>query len=199
VLSSGAYSVQCCKIPIKSNIKIPFWEANLQNYIDKAIIQFFKFGWPVNYCKPTDPISSYKNQSTAEEFPDVINEYIKTELKYGALAGPFQIDPFSKGLITSPLHTVSKKKLFLAKRRVVLDLSFPANCAVNDGIPRDAYMDEDIHLEYPGVDRFCELLIEKNVNDNGPWMQKRDLHRAYRQLKVDPHDFTLVIRFSGEK
>ena len=190
IYRSGMYNFQGCRIPVKSNLKIEFWRQHLRDYRDGIIVQFLEYGWPINYDFHADPISSDRNHSTAQEFPETIDNYICTEVAHGALAGPFLDCPFNNGLVISPLHTVPKKGHSNA-RRVVLDLSHPPGHSVNDGISNNTYIEEDLQLTYPTVDRFIELIIEKS-NGSEAWMLKRDLSRAYRQLRVDPHDYRFL-------
>ena len=65
--------------------------------------------------------------------------------------------------------TVSKKG-FPDKRRNVLDFSYAKESSVNDGIPKDSYLNHNFYG--PG----CLLF-------------KCDLSRAYRQIPVDPKDY----------
>ena len=186
--ASKCYNFECCKIPVSSNVNIPFWKDNLKDYHDNVFVQYLEFGWPVNYRLSYDPTSCRKNHSTAEDYANVINDYISTEIQFGALAGPYNQPPFSTVLITSPLHSVPKKGQNNDTRRIVLDLSYPPKKSVNEGIPQTY---DDLHLEYPSVDRLIDLLVQRKVQD-GAWMLKRDLSRAYRQLRVDPYDYRLL-------
>ena len=191
VFASGVYNFQGVKIPVESNVNVSFWEHSLIGYDDSIIVNFLKYGWPVNFCSPVLPVSSARNHPTAMNYEAAVDEYIHTELQHNALAGPFSDIPMKNGLVISPLHTVAKKKGDDSVRRVVFDLSFPPGESVNDGIPKCSYLNEDIVLEYPSVDRFVELLV-KYHNEGGCWMLKRDLSRAYRQLRVDPRDYNLL-------
>lgn len=188
VKATGTYNYKAARLPLKSNLNISFWKKELAGYSDNILLEFLEFGWPVNYVRLLQPVSCSRNHPSAYEFPSAIQSYIDTELGHNALAGPFVHKPLDL-LSISPLHTVPKDKKAVANsRRVVLDLSFPPNQSVNDGIPRNAYLDEDLHLQYPTVDALIQLLVKYN-SVNGPWMLKRDLSRAYRQLRIDPYDF----------
>ena len=92
--ASNHYKFLSCRIPLNLNKKIDFWQENLRDYHDKIIVQLLEFGWPVNYCQQYEPISSNKNNSTADEYSEAVNEYIHIELEYGALARPFIEVPF---------------------------------------------------------------------------------------------------------
>ena len=188
VSKTGVYNFQDARVTIPSGINIEFWKESLIGYKDDRIVQYLQFGWPINYCGDKIPSSVAKNHPTAEEFPEAVENYIQIELKHGALIGPLKEIPFCQAVI-SPLHSVPKSKHNTAQRRIVLDLSFPPGASVNDGIPKESYLGEDVTLEYPSVDKLAEMLVDCVKKGGKPWMLKRDLSRAYRQLRVDPSDY----------
>jgi hypothetical protein len=47
-------------------------------------------------------------------------------------------------------NNVTKKDS--SERRVILDLSFPPGCSVNDNISKDIYLGEKIEVTYPNID-----------------------------------------------
>ena len=65
---------------------------------------------------------------------------------------------------------------------MILDLSFPREAAVNDGICSDRYLDEYDKLWFPSIDDLVRIIHKK-----GPacLLMKRDLSRAYRQLPAN--------------
>ena len=65
---------------------------------------------------------TYVNHSSALKFPEHVHSYIETEMKYGAILGPFNHHPFQCHV--SPFLT--REKPNSSNRRVILDLSFPA-------------------------------------------------------------------------
>ena len=68
----------------------------------------------------------------------------------------FRTSPFEAGLEISPLNSLPKKDT--AKRRIILDLSFPINDSVNTYISKDEYLGEITNLVYL-VDDFIQLII----------------------------------------
>ena len=77
-----------------------------------------------------------------------------------------------------------------SKRRVIVDFSFPPGKAINDGIPRDTYLDFEVKFSLPSVRSMVDRL---NVLGVGSLMYKRDLKGAFRQFNLDPGDY----RFNG--
>ena len=50
--------------------------------------------------------------------------------------------------------------------RTIMDLSFPKNLLVNDGVIKDIYLGTDFQMHYPSVDS-----IQKTLNTIGPEAQ----------------------------
>ena len=63
-----------------------------------------------------------RNHKNASNFPEVIEEFLKTGQRYGAVLGPFKNNPFESNITISPLNTVPKSA---NKRRVILNIYFP--------------------------------------------------------------------------
>ena len=74
-------------------------------------------------------------------------------------------------------------------RRVILDLSFPIGNSVNDGIPKDSYMGFDAKLTFPRTDDFAVRLFQLG---QGYYMFKIDLSGYFRQIPLDPRDYSLI-------
>ena len=102
------------------------------------------------------------------------------------MLGPFKESPIAD-LRFSPLMTVPKEE---DKRRVIVDFSFPAGKAVNDGISKESYLEFKVQFSLPSV----QSMVSR-VNELGPGclLYKRDLRAAFRQFGIDPGDY----RFTG--
>ena len=101
--------------------------------------------------------------------------------------GPFQKIPFAGNIGISPLSTRPKKGS--DERRVILDLSFPIGEAVNDGIPKDTYMGFMATLRFPKTDDFATRIFYLG---KGCYIFKIDLSRYFRQIPLDPRDYSLI-------
>lgn len=115
------------KIPIPSNLNIPVWREKLCDYDDKGIVDFLEYGFPAGYTCDLFPSTDIKNHPTALQYHKDVSNYLTTELDLQAMIGPFPTASFHM-CATSPLHTVEKKHS--SKRRIVLDLSYPAGASV---------------------------------------------------------------------
>ena len=61
--------------------------------------------------------------------------------------------------------------------------------AVNDGISTDTYIDGPATITLPTADYMAQRIVELGP---GAHMYKTDLSRGYRQLRVDPCDWSLL-------
>ena len=74
-------------------------------------------------------------------------------------------------------------------RRTIVDLSWPKGQSVNSEVQKDKYLGSEFVLNYPSVDDIVKRVIELGP---GSLLCKVDIIRAFRQLKVDPGDITLL-------
>ena len=134
-----------------------------------------------------DPGQWGKNHKGTEDHPEALEKYIKKELAHGAIMDPYEKIPFCGRVGISPLSTRAKKDS--EERRIILDLSFPIGLGVNDGIPKDSYLGWEATLRFPKVDDFAFRIHQLGTNC---WMFKVDLSRYFRQLPLDPGDYSLI-------
>jgi len=177
---------QGARSPVSSSFNLDCWSTYLEHYEDKVVLDFLRFGWPINFSG-TLPISTLCNHPSAQANMDYLANYISMELSFDSICGPFTCNPFDVDCVISPLLCVSKRDS--DKLRVVHDLSFPDNMSVNSGIPKDTYLDMPYTLRLPGVDRLVSFI---NKFGQGCHVFKKDLSRAYRQIPVDPKDYHLL-------
>ena len=97
------------------------------------------------------------NHAGAKLYPAAITNYINTELKEGAIMGPFTLSPFTNRIGVSPLSTRPKRNS-QNKIRIIMDLSFPPGRSVNDGIEKDSYCGWSIKLVYPTIDTLAKRI-----------------------------------------
>ena len=88
----------------------------------------------------------------------------------------------------SPMSTQPKKDGI--NRRVIMDLSWPHNGrSVNNGIDKNQYLQQQIQLIYPTVDKLYKVAAQ-----GGPGMMgyKVDMDRAFKQIFMDMIDWPLL-------
>ena len=181
------------RVIVPSELNCDMWDILLHDYPDREICQFLRFGWPSSYTAPTPPTSTMRNHPSAAAYSAHIDHFVNTEVSKGALLGPFPVLPFAPWTQVSPLMTAPKKDSI--KRRVIIDLSFPAGSSVNDGVARNFFQGKHRSYNLPTVHDLAEIVIDQG---QGTLMWKNDLERAYRQLRSDPMDYPLMcIRHKG--
>ena len=151
-------------------------------------MDWLQYGWPIS--RPPnwpDPVPTFSNHASAVNHPEQINAYINKELRRGAICGPFPTIPFESRIGVSPLSTREKKDS--QDRRVLMDLSWPIDMSVNSGIAKDQFMGFYAKLTFPTVDTVARRIIELNKD---VWLFKVDLASYFRQLPLDPADYSLL-------
>ena len=187
VRASGKYNKDGCKIRVNSKFNVQFWDNNLADYYDKDITQFINYGWPINHDGREPCLEKCQNHKGATDFPDQMDTCINKEVTEGASIGPLQPDCFEVPIVHSPLNSRSKRDS--TERRLILDLSYPRDRGVNQGIDKDTYLGEPARVYLPNVDTLVNHIKDKG---QGCALYKRDLRRAYRQIHVDPGDIHLL-------
>ena len=113
-------------------------------------------------------------------------KYLTEEIKHGAMVGPFTTPPIPD-LHISPL--MSRPKANTKKRRIIVDLSYPAPFAVNSHIQNNMYLNTPFILTLPTVDDIKNTILAKG---KGCHLAKVDLSCAFRHIKIDPRDYFLL-------
>lgn len=175
------------QVHVDSALKVDQWELALQNYHDRDLCKFLRFGWPLGYLADTYPTSVSDNHSSALIHEKDIQKFIQVELGHRAIIGPFDQEPFTPWTRCSPLMTRPKKDSVL--RRVIVDLSFPKGFDVNSAIDTTSYLGQDISFKLPTI---SDLVAKLQLDGDGAYIWKADLCRAYRQLRIDPLDSPLT-------
>ena len=137
------------KIPIPSQMNLEAWDTALEGYHDAQVATFLRFGWPGSYTAPSPPTPSVSNHPSATNFAKDLDSFLEKEVRLGAMLGPFDAPPFSDWYQTSQLMTVEKKDS--DKRRVIIDLSYPAGEAVNDGVLKNHFQGEPLTYKLPTI------------------------------------------------
>ena len=174
--------------PVKTKWNLALFEELLCDYEDKEVIEWMKYGWPSGRLPALgDPGISNSNHKGATEYPAALRQYIEKEKGHGAVMGPYARIPFQGKVGIAPLSTRPKKDS--QERRVILDLSFPRGNSVNDGMTKDTYLGFEAKLTFPKVDDFAFRIFTLGHNC---MMFKVDLSQYFRQLPLDPGDYSLI-------
>ena len=176
------------RIPVQTKWNLELFAELLQDYDDAEVVEWIRYRWPTGRL-PTlpDPLICSQNHKGAIDYPKALDKYIEKESKHGAVMGPYNKVPFTGKVGISPLSTREKRDS--QDRRIILDLSFPIGRSVNDGIMKDDYMGLPAKLSFPKVDDFALCIFSLG---KGCFMFKVDLSRYFRQLPLDPGDYSLI-------
>jgi len=114
-------------------------------------------------------VSVVSNVSYASERPSMIDEFIATELAAGRVLGP--VEPVHTRFIHKNRCGLVPKGHASGKWRLIIDLSFPSEGSVNDGINPDLS-----GLQYTSVDVTCQKVQELGQGAN---LAKFDVSGAF--------------------
>ena len=139
VCMSGKHNFEGERIQVNDKWDFDYLERELQEYHDKQVIEFFRYGWPLNAIDTEVQPQIPPNQKGARENGDKIDQYLRGELSNGSIIGPFLHNPFGKKARFSPLDT--RKKRDSDELRVILNLSYPfEKGSVNHSISKEHYV-----------------------------------------------------------
>ena len=129
-------------IPIQSNFNLAQFDFYFEHYQDGIIVDFLRYGWPINYVGSLLS-STLSNHLSAAQSSIFLRSNVHKELAHHSICGPFTSNPFDTNCVISPLLCIPKRDS--DEPRVAHDLSFPDGFSVNDGISMN-------HLDsvYPG-------------------------------------------------
>ena len=118
----------------------------------------------------------------ANKHPEVIDEYIAHEIKTGRVLGPLNTPPYSNLQINR--FGVIPKKNKTNSWRLNLDLSFPFEHSVNDGISKDEFP-----VSYSKVEDGIAMIVRTG---QGAFLGEIDIKSAYRIVPIHPNDRDLL-------
>ena len=128
-------------VPLPFNLHLKAWEELIQSAKDARVVECLCFSFPVGYDRPVPTPTSAKHSSAINHARDV-DTYVATEVKEGAMLGPFHAPPppFTPWCQFNALLTCLKKGSH--PHSVIMDLSWPHPSAisVNGFTPKESYL-----------------------------------------------------------
>ncbi len=182
----GVPNFQGAKIDLKHDLVITNWEKYRTVLSQPNIIELLRFGFPSGHEHILLPEPAPRNHASATNYAEHVEKYLATEIRYGAITGPYIARPF-EWTMRSALMTRPKSNS--QDRRVIMDLSFPPHRSVNDGIPKDIYLNVPFKLLLPSA---LTLRDKIRVTGENTYLWSKDLRRGYRQLRGCPLDYPLM-------
>ena len=158
------------------------YDEDLKQYLISGFSNGFRIGFTGNASSEI-----LQNHGSAKKNTEVVDNYLKNEVKAGRIFGP--ISKFPQKFHCSPLGLVPKKDK--NDFRVIHDLSFPPGQSVNDFIPP-----EHTSVSYEGVYDAIYMLCKIG---HAACMAKTDIEKAFRLIPIHPDDQHLFcIYWNGE-
>ena len=186
VKATGKPNYMEARLPVPSQLNVDTWKSLLTDYWDQQLLQLLEFGFPLDFNRNCPLRCDNKNHSSAIQYPNDVEAYIKEETEHQAILGPFSKNPIPGGH-QSPFMTRSKPNS--DRRRVIVDFSWPIGESVNAGIDKNTYLGSQFDLNFPSIDHITE---EAKRIGRGALLYKVDVSRVFRHVKVDPGDYDLL-------
>ena len=174
------------RIKVRSGLNVKQFRHLLQNYNFSRVIDYVEFGFPLalDYTNFTY-IEDTANHKSAIQYPKAVTSYLETEISHRAIVGPFESAPFEH-LHVSPMMTRPKPD---GNRRIIVDLSWPKGEGVNSRIADNELDSHPCTLKYPTIDNIIQAIVDTGKDAR---LFKVDLQRAYRNLRTDPRDLSVL-------
>ena len=186
VKSTGKPNFLGARLPVMSQLNVQVWQTLLKDYWDQQLLHLLQFGFPLDFNMACPLRHDLNNHSSANEFPADVDAYIDEECRYGAILGPFHVNPIVN-VYNPPFMTRNKPNS--DRRRVIIDLSWPLGSSVNSGIDKNTYLDTPFSLTFPTVD---DITSELKRIGRGGLLYNIDVSHAFRHVKIDPGDYDLL-------
>ena len=145
----------------------------------QKVLSYFTVGCSLK-ASMTEPPPLPRNHKSARRNAQLVSAKIDKELAAGRLAGPFQLPPFSR-FVVSPLGLVPKKD---GDQRLIHDLSFPRGNSVNSTIDH-----ADATVCYASLDEAIQSILSLGTS---AFLAKTDIASAFRIIPVSPDDYYLL-------
>ena len=190
VKSSKVHNFQQERIQVNHQYNFEFLEKELEKYPDREVLDFMKYGWPLNADNTEKQKSEPVNQRNARINEEKLEKYIREEIRKGTAIRPFHTAPFEEYRV-SPVNAIPKKDS--DQLRVLLNLSHPFKAgSVNHSISKANYVGKNMTLKYPTVDHLVKIIRRKRNKNEKVLVYKVDLSQAYKQMFMDPGDIHLL-------
>ena len=144
-----------------------------------SVLHHWANGWLSNRPYfPSTPVPSKKSMSSALAHPSVVDNYLQAELNHNRIAGPFPLSQCQEVHISR--FGVIPKGHNSNKWGLIVDLSHPSGCSVNDHIPKSL-----CSLSYITVDDAVQNILKYGQHT---FLAKVDIKSAFRLIPVHPAD-----------
>lgn len=161
------------------------WDRGLARHPDQQfcryIVDGIRYGFRLGFNYSQVHRSATRNMVSADQQPQVVQDYLATECAAGRILGPLSPEHV-QGVHISRFGVIPKKTP--GKWRLILDLSHPEGGSVNTGIA-----EQHCSLHYVSTEDAARAIAHK---DRGCKLAKVDIQNAYRTVPVHPDDRRLL-------
>ena len=158
--------------------RLAWWLSGYEKSAKQYLLDGFTKGFKVGYSgNPTSKF--FSNHKSAETNPQIIDDYLSSEMSTGRIFGP--VGKLPEKFHCAPLGLVPKKSK--GEFRVIHDLSYPPGQSVNEYIPQEC-----TNVEYQNV--YDAILMLSEIGQ-GAFMAKTDIEKAFRLIPIHPDDQNL--------
>ena len=173
---------------VVSPLNVSQFTLDLAGHPDRQAVAYVLEGLQHGFCLGFQPARRLKpakeNKPSAFQNPKVIDDYLATEVAPGRVAGPFPSPPF-------PNFRGNPEKGQPGKWRLIVDLSSPNGCSVNNGNDPGEFSMHYIHL-----DQIINMIAKQGP---GALMAKFDVEAAYCNIAVHPDNrYLLGMKWRGQ-
>lgn len=188
VKATGLPNMLGAREVVPSMLKHSVWQqigTGHQN--DEFIFDGIRFGFPIQYTGP--PLSRKNKQvhASAKDYMPQVKQYLDAEISNRAMLGPYPESPFSEWLNISPLMT--RPKADPAKRRIIVDLSYPKGDNVNSFVNKNTIFARHYEHRLPTIQDTVSAIQQKGYR---VLLATIDVERAYRNVPSCPLDYPLL-------
>ena len=172
---------------VSTPLAVSAWRNFLISHPNRELVHFFltgiMHGFHIGFDHVSCPLSSSKrNLHSATEHPEVIDEYLLTELHESRDIGPFARSDIPLAHVSS--FGAIPKPHQPGKWRLIVDLSHPKGKSVNNGIPKSL-----CSMSYISTDDAISRILALG---KGALLAKMNIKSAFRLIPVHPSDRHLL-------
>ena len=93
IKDSGDHNFKKCQINVKSQLNPDVWDELLTGYWDSQLPLFVRFGFSLDFDRDSILESHQENHTSAKNYPHDVQAYLRKEIGYKAILGPFDAPP----------------------------------------------------------------------------------------------------------
>ena len=172
---------------IHTPLNIDAWVQALQDHPNKtwvdSLLSGLKEGVRIGFNPNASCGSAKTNMQSAMAHPAIVEQYLHKEVAAGNVAGPFPLVSLRDAVILNRFGVIPKAHK-PGSWRLIVDLSFPHGCSVNEGISAN-----DASMAYSSVEDAAQVVTKLGKNT---LLAKIDIASAFRIIPVHPDDRHLL-------